>query len=122
MAVDSTDNAPQAQLPANSTDSASGSNPRDPLLSSITRQAAWWIASVLFHGVVLILACMGSMLLNGGNASESLVTVTKVERADGKSALTSPARTGGRAQRPGDRCGFNRSVEDRGAAGDSRDG
>lgn len=53
----------------------------DPFLYTLTSQTPWWIVSIMFHGLIILLAYMFSIAYNlDTGAEEPLVTVTQLTR------------------------------------------
>lgn len=54
---------------------------QDPFLYTLTSQAPWWLVSVVFHVLLIVLAYMSSIAYNlDSEPSEPLVTVTQLSR------------------------------------------
>src|SRR5205807_10324084 len=53
----------------------------DPFLYTLTSQTPWWIVSIMFHGLIILLAYMFSIAYNLDTGNEEpLVTVTQLQR------------------------------------------
>src|SRR5207248_291923 len=54
---------------------------QDPFLYTLTSQAPWWLVSVIFHVLLIVLAYMFSIAINlDTDEREPLVTVTQLTR------------------------------------------
>ena len=97
--------------------------PQDPFLYTLTSQAPWWLVSVVFHVLLIVLAYMFSIAINlDTDEREPLVTVTQLTRPvdpvdDKKPKEEMKTASDVRSRHACDRPDVQRNVHDRSPAG-----